>query len=152
MSEQGKGRFTGKHMVWTMVGGFGVVAAVNFYMASLAVGGFHGIVVENSYVASQKFNDWIDEADQMEALGWGASATHLDDGHVLIATKGVPEGAVVRAALRRPIGTKQFADLTFAPAGEGKFWSLEPVADGRWTIRVTIEADGDTWAQEHALP
>ncbi len=59
-SKQAKGSFTGKHMLGVMIAGFGIVAAVNFYMASLAVGGFHGIVVENSYVASQKFNDWID--------------------------------------------------------------------------------------------
>ena len=30
------GTFTGKHMAATMVGGFGIVIAVNFYMASLA--------------------------------------------------------------------------------------------------------------------
>ncbi|MEO1731614.1 MAG: FixH family protein [Pseudomonadota bacterium] len=152
MSAQRKGRFTGKHMVWIMVGGFGVVAAVNFYMASLAVGGFHGIVVENSYVASQKFNEWIDEADRMEALGWEARATRSEDGHILIGTLGLPDSAVLTAELRRPIGTKQFADLTFAPLGNGQFRSLEPVGDGRWTIRLTIEANGENWAQESALP
>ncbi|MEM6585333.1 MAG: FixH family protein, partial [Pseudomonadota bacterium] len=67
MSTSTTGKFTGKHMLITMVVGFGIVAAVNFYMASRAVGGFHGIVVDNSYVASQKFNDWMDEAESMAA-------------------------------------------------------------------------------------
>ncbi|MEM8576125.1 MAG: FixH family protein, partial [Pseudomonadota bacterium] len=111
-----------------------------------------GIVVENSYVASQKFNDWIDEADRMAALGWEANATRTEDGHIVIATDGIPKGADITAVLRRPIGTKQFADLTFAPSGKGQFRSLEPVPDGRWTIRLTIEAGGSTWAQELALP
>ena len=34
--------FTGKHMAAILVGGFAIVIAVNFYMASLAVGGFGG--------------------------------------------------------------------------------------------------------------
>ena len=42
--------FTGRDMAMVMVAGFGVVVAVNFYMASLAIGGFGGVVVENSYV------------------------------------------------------------------------------------------------------
>ncbi len=42
------GTFTGKHMAATMVGGFGIVIAVNFYMASLATSGFGGVVVENA--------------------------------------------------------------------------------------------------------
>ncbi|MEM1196022.1 MAG: FixH family protein [Pseudomonadota bacterium] len=151
MSSPHKGRFTGKHMVLTMVGGFGVVVAVNFYMASLAVGGFHGVVVENSYVASQKFNEWIDTADRMAALGWEARAMRASDGHVLIETSGLPQGAVVTAALRRPIGAKEFADLTFAPLADERFRSLEPVKDGRWTVRLSIEAGGETWAQESPL-
>lgn len=143
--------FTGKHMALTMVAGFGIVAAVNFYMASLAVGGFHGIVVENSYVASQKFNTWKDEADRMAALGWEASAARSADGYVTIATQGVPEGAVVTAQMRRPLGDQEFAQLTFSPLGDGRFRSLEPVTDGRWTVRLEVTAAGERWATESAL-
>ncbi|MEM7700933.1 MAG: FixH family protein [Pseudomonadota bacterium] len=146
-----KREFTGKHMAITMVAGFGIVAAVNFFMAYQAVGGFHGIVVENSYVASQKFNEWKDEADRMAALGWTATPMREASGHVIVTTTGVPEGAALNADLRRPIGTKEFATLTFAPTGDGQFRSLEPVADGRWTLRLSIEAAGQKWAEESEL-
>lgn len=151
MTTKAKREFTGKHMLAIMVGGFGIVAAVNFTMASFAVGGFHGIVVENSYVASQKFNSWMDEAEQMRALGWSATASRDEAGHVIVASEGVPNGAVVTAQLRRPIGTKQFADLTFAPLGNGQFRSAEPVDAGRWTVRLSIEANGKRWVEERAL-
>ena len=144
-------KFTGKHMLLTMVIGFGIVAAVNFYMASLAVGGFHGIVVKNSYVASQKFNDWIDEADRMAALGWSAFAERDADGHVTVISQSVPDGAVVTARLRRPLGTQEFADLTFVAMGDGRYRSLEPVSEGRWTVRLAITADGESWTEESAL-
>ena len=150
MSTSTTGKFTGKHMLITMVVGFGIVAAVNFYMAAQAVGGFHGIVVDNSYVASQKFNDWMDEADRMAALGWTASAAR-DDGRVIITTSGVPQGAVVKATLRRPLGRQEFANLTFVALGDGRFQSLEPVSEGRWTVRLEILAAGERWTQESEI-
>lgn len=145
------GKFTGRHMAIVMVAGFGIVAAVNFTMAGFAVGGFHGTVVDNSYVASQKFNGWLSEADRMAALGWSAAAMRDDTGRVIVTTTGVPAGAVVTARLRRPIGTRAFADLTFAPLGDGRLRSLEPVSDGRWTVRLAIEAQGERWAEESEL-
>ena len=70
--------FTGRDMAMVMVAGFGVVVAVNFYMASLAIGGFGGVVVENSYVASQKFNGWLDEAREGRKLGYAARARDVN--------------------------------------------------------------------------
>lgn len=144
-------QFTGRHMLLILVTGFGIVAAVNFYMASLAVGGFHGIVVENSYVASQKFNSWLEEAEKDRALGWKAEGERGADGHVVIRTSGVPEGAVLSAALRRPLGDKQFAQLGFIPLAPGTFRSAEPVEEGRWTMRLTITAQGQSWTGESEL-
>ena len=151
MTAHKKRQFTGKHMLLTMVAGFGIVAAVNFYMASLAVGGFHGIVVENSYVASQKFNAWIEEAEAMEALGWSAQAARDESGHLVLTTEGVPAGASISAELRRPIGEREFASLTFAPLGDGHYRSLEALDDGRWTMRLAIKADGQSWAKESSI-
>jgi len=147
----GKKGFTGRHMLLVMVCGFGIVAAVNFYMASRAVGGFHGIVVENSYVASQEFNGWMAEAEADRALGWKADASRDDTGHVIVATQDVPAGAALSADLRRPLGEREYATLAFTPIGEGRYRSTEAVSDGRWTMRLTIEAAGEDWAAESEL-
>ena len=144
-------RFTGKHMAMVLVGGFSVVVAVNFYMASLAVGGFHGIVVDNSYVASQQFNSWLDEAKADQALGWQARAQRQPSGHIVVQTSAVPEGAVLTAELRRPIGAHEFASVAFAAQGEGEFISLSQVPAGRWSMRLTITADGEQWLQESEI-
>ncbi|HBM71251.1 MAG TPA: hypothetical protein DD436_01170, partial [Erythrobacter sp.] len=82
--------FTGRDMAMVMVAGFGVVVAVNFYMASLAIGGFGGVVVENSYVASQKFNGWLDEAREGRKLGYAAQMARAADGRLMVTTQGVP--------------------------------------------------------------
>lgn len=151
MSKAKSREFTGRHMVLTMVAGFGIVAAVNFTMATFAVGGFHGIVVDNSYVASQKFNGWLDEAKEMRALGWSATAARDETGHVIVSSSQVPEGAAITAELRRPLGTREFASLSFTSLGDGRYRSTQPVEAGRWTIRLAITAQGKNWLEESEL-
>lgn len=146
-----RGKFTGKHMAIIMVAGFGIVIAVNITMAAFAIGGFHGVVVENSYVASQKFNGWLDEAEKAKALGWEAAPSRRQDGFVELATTGVPAGAAITAALRRPLGDKEFADLAFREVGDGVWRSDAPVGQGRWLIRIEARANGDVWAEEGEL-
>lgn len=143
--------FTGRHMAIIMVTGFGIVMAVNFTMAAFAIGGFHGVVVENSYVASQQFNGWLEDAEKSRALGWQVNAARARDGHVELATSGVPEGTVFAATLRRPLGDKAFADLTFRFTGDGTWRSDQPIAPGRWLIRLVADADGKTWAEESEI-
>jgi nitrogen fixation protein FixH len=151
MASKPRKPFTGKHMAAILVAGFGIVAVVNFYMASLAVGGFHGIVVENSYVASQHFNDWLEEAEEARALGWTAEATRDEAGFITVTTAQVPESAIVTAELRRPLGEREYATLGFGALGDGRYRSTEPVAAGRWTMRLFIEAGGREWAGESEL-
>ena len=148
---QRKSTFTGRHMAGILVAGFGIVATVNFYMASLAVGGFHGVVVENSYVASQKFNGWMEQAEISRALGWEVTANRDAAGFVVLSARRVPKGAVMTAQLRRPLGTHEFAALTFKPAGPGLYRSTQAVPEGRWTMRLFVQAGGHHWAEESEL-
>jgi nitrogen fixation protein FixH len=139
-------------MAFVMVGGFGIVMAVNFYMASLAVGGFHGVIVDNTYVASQKFNSWLEQAEADRALGWSVIAKRDASGHVVLTSEGVPQGAVIAAELRRPLGDRDTARLAFTGLGEGRYRSTAPVDDGRWIMRLSIAAAGQTYAEERELP
>lgn len=149
----GRGEFTGRHMLAVFVAGFSIVIAVNLFMAYRAVGGFHGVVVENSYVASQNFNTWLDKAEKSRALGWDVRPERRRaDGRVVLDTAGVPAGAAITAELRRPLGAHEFTSLTFAPDGEGRWLSNEAVAEGRWTMRIAIAAPGQDWAGESELP
>jgi nitrogen fixation protein FixH len=145
-------KFTGKHMAMVFIGGFGVVIAVNLVMASFAVSGFHGLVVDNSYVASQKFNGWMDEAEKSRALGWQVEARQIADGRIALTTADVPEGAAITAIARRPLGQHELANLTFASAGADAWTANEALAQGRWTLHLTVTAGGQTWTGESKLP
>ncbi|MBV1916520.1 MAG: FixH family protein [Sphingomonadaceae bacterium] len=143
--------FTGKRMAAILIGFFGVVIAVNLTMATLASSTFGGIVVPNSYIASQNFNDWLDEAQSQRALGWEASLKKLPDGTLAVRLAGPGPAAQLAATARHPLGRMPDRSLHFHRTSEGAFISNEKLPAGRWTVRLEM-VDGDTtWRQEHPL-
>lgn len=140
-------RLTGKHVAAIFVSFFGVVIAVNVLMASLATSTFGGIVVENSYVASQHFNRWLDEADREKSLGWNASIHRDPAGRANIAltdSTGQPlVGAKVVVDAVHPLGREPDHALKVSEVSPGIY--AAPLASGRWRLRVTAQAEGQTW-------
>jgi nitrogen fixation protein FixH len=145
------GRFTGWHMTAILVVFFGIVFAVNFTMANLAVTTFTGEVVDNGYVASQHFNRWLADAEREKALGWSAAVTRLKDGHVAVAVRGAgTTGAQLGGEIWRPIGEGAIHPRPIAFVGNASnvFISREALPAGRWQLRLTLVAGGHKW---HAM-
>ncbi|MBB5686671.1 FixH family protein [Sphingobium boeckii] len=137
--------FTGRHMTIILITFFGVVFAVNFTMARLAIGSFGGTVVDNSYVASQKFNGWLKDARAQKSLGWTAGVTLDPDRHVQIAI-GAPAAKVAmeaNATASHPLGRAADIPLSFVPIAPGRLRSVEALPAGRWTLHATIGRNGD---------
>jgi len=144
---------TGKHMAIIIVSGFGIVMTVNLLMATLAIRGFGGVIVENSYVASQNFNGWLDAAQRQKALGWSASVTRSEHGHLLLETSSVPDGSTITAVARRPLGRPQTTTLDFFEEPAGRYVATRPLGPGRWIVRLRIVSpDRRSWASEERLP
>ncbi|WP_448664794.1 FixH family protein [Sphingomonas sp. CJ20] len=129
-------RFTGWHMLATMIAFFGVIIAVNVTMATLATRTFGGVVVENSYVASQEFNGWLKEARAQERLGWKARASTADRHAVIDA--GALTGATVTATARHPLGRLPNVDLRFTETAPGHYVAQSPLPAGRWRLHLSI--------------
>ncbi len=144
-------QFTGKHALAVFVAAFGVIIAVNLVLAYSAVKTFPGLEVKNSYVASQEFNERLQE---QQALGWEIQA-ELTGGllvlHITDQTGAPVEVAELQAVVGRATHVKDdFApDFTFdgiaysTPAALGK---------GNWNIRLVAKAkDGTAFAQRLPL-
>lgn len=151
MSTRIRKPFTGYTMAIILVAFFGFVAAVNFTMARYASSTFGGVVVENSYVASQEFNGWLDNAEKQKALGWDVTSVLRGDQRVEIRTGNVPAGAQLTAYARHPLGRAPDRELTMVAGESGVFLSNEVLPEGRWTVRLQIDAGADTWRGEDAL-
>lgn len=142
--------FTGRHMLAIFVVFFGIVIAVNFWVARIALHSFSGVVVENSYVASQEFNGWLKDAKTEKALGWSAAVSRDAQGRLVVETAGIPEGAKVTALLRRPLGTPDDRSEALSLIAPHRYQSKE-LDPGRWLVRIEADANGQHWAQELPL-
>lgn len=136
---------TGKHMAMIFVGFFGVVIGVNLVMANFALSTFGGTVVDNSYVASQKYNGWLAQGRAQQALGWTVAMVRDADGRVAAsvtdASGNMLAGAKVTGMAEHPLGRTPPMSLDFRQMEHG-YVSDIALPDGRWTIRLTVTADG----------
>ena len=147
MSER---KITGTHVLIGFVSAFGLIIAVNFYMAYNAVSTFPGLEVKNTYVASQEFNT---KQQAQLALGWTVEADHKDGELILSITD--ENGPVKVQSLTATLGraTTVADDMTPDFTFNGSAY-VAPVdlRDGNWNIRmVALAPDGTTFEQRVVL-
>jgi nitrogen fixation protein FixH len=130
-------------MLGLMVGGFGIIIAVNLTLAWNAVATFPGLETRNSYVVSQQFD--ADRAAQ-NALRWDVSATIIDGqlSVTILDHSGTPvQAEVTRAVLGRATHTGQ--DSTPAFTWNGTALTAPVTAgDGYWNLRLEMIAPDGT--------
>jgi nitrogen fixation protein FixH len=143
--------FTGRHAFWMFVAFFGVIMAVNFTMARYASSTFGGIVVKNSYVASQEFNNWLEQAEEQASWGWTVTRSWRDDGRIAVALADVPGVATISATARHPLGRRDDVALTFTQQADGSFVSDAALPADRWIMRLQVEAEGKVWRAEERV-
>ena len=145
--------FTGRAFLMCLLGAFGVVFAVNFTMAYLAITTFHGVDTKSAYQAGLNYGKELTAAAAQAARGWkvdvsvtrAQGAPGLANVSALFADrdgKPVP-GLTVKARLEHP--SNEFLDRT-AMLGEdipGRFSGMfEQAKDGGWTLVISGERDG----------
>lgn len=140
------GKFTGWHMTAILVAFFGVVMAVNFTMARMAVSSFGGTVVDNSYVASQKYNRWLNAAAQQDRLGWDVTVS-MDAGRY-IRIDASANGATLAQVTAvgdalHPLGRAADVPLAFSESPKGHLLSTKPLPAGRWNLRLSLRRGAD---------
>ncbi len=144
-------QFTGKHALAVFVAAFGVIIGVNLVLAYSAVKTFPGLEVKNSYVASQEFNERLQE---QQALGWDVRAE--TKGGLLILHINDAQGAPVRVnQLQAVVGRATHVREDFTPdfVFDGTAYSTPAtLGEGNWNIRlVAKDGEGATFSQRIPL-
>lgn len=131
--------FTGWHMLAVVGLFFGTIIAVNIVMAFFATGTFPGLVVGNSYVASQKYNELLEESRRQDGAGWRHGLT-AEDGMLrftLASDRAQDIGdLVVTAHVGRPSTAREDRDIAFVGEGSAYRATGEPLPAGRWEVDV----------------
>lgn len=134
---------TGRKVLAIAVTAFGIIIAVNVFMAVKAVRTFPGLEVANSYVASQTFDA---ERAAQEKLGWSVTPTYKN-GVLRLAFAG-KNGAVAKVAeVKATIGRATMAADDHKPefTRDGSAFSTPLSLDpGRWMILLEARAEDGT--------
>jgi nitrogen fixation protein FixH len=135
--------FTGRHMLFIILGFFGVVIGVNLTMATLASTSWTGLVVENTYVASQQFNRKAEEGRAQAALGWTGKLT-IAAGNVRYSLSDATGTPVplhgVEVLFRHPAYEAEDKAVTLG-SGEGQEFSARHTPkDGVWIVEIDADA------------
>jgi len=130
---------TGRHVLFGLLGFFGLVFAANGAFVYLALDTFSGLSTENAYQRGLDYNETLRAAEAQRELGWRVTVTAraLDGGRYRVAAdfadrRGEPlDGLAIGGSLRRP--TQEGLDREIA---------LERVAPGRYASDVTLPLAG----------
>jgi nitrogen fixation protein FixH len=133
-------QFTGRHMLFVMLGFFGVIVAVNVLMAVIASGTWTGLVVANSYVASQEFQAREDAARHQRELGWLATL-RLTPGRVSLLVSDGSGAAIdlgkVTLQVNRPVGGREDRIVDLGRDAEGTYEAPLALPPGVWELTIT---------------
>ena len=146
-----KGQITGRQVFFGFAAAFGIIIAVNVFMAVNAVKTFPGLEVDNSYVASQEFNK---RKAAQEALGWTVNAIHMRGRLYLNINDqaGQPvQPKVLHAVVGRATSIAEDVEPDFVFDGTAHVADID-LADGNWNIRMeAIAEDGTEFTQRVIL-
>lgn len=140
--------FTGAHMIAVICIFFGVIIAVNLFMAYHASRSWTGLVVANSYVASQQFNEIVDRIEAQRARGWNQEF-ELADGRVgfrLTDAGGSP--IAIRSAsmtFRRAAHDRDDHTVALSRNAAGGYEAAHRLANGIWVVEIDADLGGEEW-------
>ncbi len=138
-----KGKFTGKHMLISILSFFGVIFAMNFTMAYIAFDTFSGLESNNAYHEGRLFNRELAAADRQTQDNWQMNLQYKLSGndkilvHVESRDKtGAPlTGLDVRIRLRRPTQAHMDQKVVLKSTGVGIYQGVVPLPQkGQWDL------------------
>ncbi len=151
MMETVKGKkLQGKHVLYILLGFFGVMVAVNGVFVFFALTSFSGLSVQDSYKRGLNYNIEIKSAEYQSARGWkvdlGVDA--LGGNRVLISLKLKDKngknisrlGAV--ATLHRPLGAIKDISQTMLKSKGSFETEFEVDTTGQWDLVIEVAGGG----------
>jgi nitrogen fixation protein FixH len=154
-------RITGRHVLFSIVGFFLIIIAVNAIFITLAVQSFPGEQEKKSYLQGLRFNDKLEAQDVQKALGWTAEImkAEIADGSAVIEiyfSNSAEEPLYdlgISGFLSRPADDDFDREVAFSPAGPGRYTAVvNGVEPGVWLLKAeAISLDGETFAMETKL-
>lgn len=147
-SDTGLGwKLTGRHVLYVLIGFFGIIFAVNGVFVYFALSTHPGVETDNAYQKGVNYNAQIKEAVQERALGWHGRFEN-DNGEIsvrLTGAGGMPlQGVKVVLRCERPATSREDRHIVLTETDPGHYTAAAAkLAPGRWNLRAdAVDAAG----------
>ncbi|HUL88073.1 MAG TPA: FixH family protein [Pseudolabrys sp.] len=141
-----KRELTGKHVLFCLLGFFGVVFAVNGVLVKAATSTFGGVETSSSYQAGLMFEQDVARAEQQDALHWqiGGKLSRDNAGAAVLdisardAKGALLAGLTARARLAHPANERLDRIFALNGTGTGQFHGEVQAQAGQWGLIVDL--------------
>lgn len=132
-----------------IVGGLGLVVAVNGVMIWQALATFPGKAGRDGFALSNRYNMVLQRQDDQATIGWVVRSSVDAKGRASVMLGGMDGaplvGAKIEGVAERPVGDARSTPLAFIDQGAGHYVADVALdAPGQWDIAVTAQAGGRT--------
>jgi nitrogen fixation protein FixH len=143
-------RWTGRMVLFCLLGFFAVVFAVNGVMIHEALSTFGGVDTASAYQAGRMFERDVAMAKAQDARQWrvDAKVTPAPDGARLDVIARDATGAPLRGvnasvAFERPTDRRLDRNVVIAEDAPGRFHGSADIAPGQWDIVIELSRQGE---------
>ena len=141
---------TGTRVWWYFVAFFGLIAAVNAGMVTLALRTHSGLVTEHPYEKGLAYNKVVSAQLAQEKLGWKASIDYKD-GVLFFALHDKNNQPIPDLKATATITRPTQAGLDFMLEIKNAETPLKFPADGLWEVRINVEHKGVHYQQSKRI-
>jgi len=128
---------TGRHVLWALLGAFGVILIANGAFVFFAATTFPGNEVDDSYRRGLDYNETLRADRGQRADGWSATIVGTEHGvevNLENPSKGSGAGLVLAGEIRRPGRPDLDRTLGFEEIAVGRYQSDIELEPGRWEL------------------
>lgn len=148
MTAMAEKKLEGRHVLYMLLGFFGLMFAVNGVFVYFALSSFSGLSTEDAYAKGLNYNAALAEQEAQTARGWKASLEVVNeaDARVAISLKLVDrDGQAVdirsaKGVLRRPAISGQDIEVVLMQKGDRAGTVLSLPALGNWDLNLVVDA------------
>ncbi len=153
-------KITGRHVLYILLGFFGVIFAANGALAWLAFDSWTGLVVDKPYERGLKYDQVLQDAAAQKALGWSVDgkfeALGQNRGRIYVVVRdksGRPiSGLNVTGILHRPTLAGFDKEIALSAKDEGYGVEFVAAKAGQWDLKLeAVNAAGERHRYEQRL-
>jgi len=142
---------TGRKVLAMILAFFGVIIAVNGYMAHEAISTFTGVDTDSAYQAGRRFGGEVAKAEAQDARHWRveANVARAGDGNVALdvsardAANAPLRGMTATASFERPTDRRLDRTVVVREDAPGHFRGSADVSAGQWDLIIELSRAGE---------